>query len=114
MVGDAYLALGCEVSFTCAPYLIPSSRPTLGEQIMWGESNAVVYANSVVGARTEKYADYFDICAALIGKVPLAGFHLSQNCVPGIVLDAANELIAQAFSILVIHILGNGNRINVN
>jgi len=28
---------------------------------MWGESNAVVFSNSVLGARTEKYADYFDI-----------------------------------------------------
>jgi predicted aconitase len=39
----------------------------LGEQIMWGESNAVVYSNSVIGARTEKYADYFDILAAICG-----------------------------------------------
>ena len=94
-VGDAYLDLGCELSFTCAPYLIPKSRPSFGEQIMWGESNAVVYANSVVGARTEKYADYFDICAALIGKVPLAGVHLDKNRIPGIVLDAS-ELVREA------------------
>ena len=45
-VGDAYLNLGCELSFTCAPYLLPT-RPTMGEDIVWGESNAVVYANSV-------------------------------------------------------------------
>lgn len=45
-VGDAYLDLGCELSFTCAPYLLPS-RPKIGEDIVWGESNAVVYANSV-------------------------------------------------------------------
>mmetsp|Transcript_1348 Transcript_1348/g.1964 ORF Transcript_1348/g.1964 Transcript_1348/m.1964 type:complete len:652 (-) Transcript_1348:189-2144(-) len=98
-IGDAYLKLGCQLSFTCAPYLIKSSRPSFGEQIMWGESNAVVYANSVIGARTEKYADYFDICAALIGKVPLAGFHLSENRIPSIVLDAT-ELIAESLSLL--------------
>jgi predicted aconitase len=46
-VGDAYLNLGClENSFTCAPYLLPS-RPNFGEDVAWGESNAVVYANSV-------------------------------------------------------------------
>ena len=45
-VGDAYLNLGCQMSFTCAPYLLPT-RPTLGDDVAWGESNAVVYANSV-------------------------------------------------------------------
>jgi hypothetical protein len=45
-VGDAYLDLGCELSFTCTPYLLPT-RPAMGEDIVWGESNAVVYANSV-------------------------------------------------------------------
>ena len=45
-VGDAYLQLGCEMSFTCAPYLLPS-RPKKGEDVIWGESNAVVYSNSV-------------------------------------------------------------------
>lgn len=45
-VGDAYLDLGCELSFTCAPYLLPS-KPKMGENIIWGESNAVVYSNSV-------------------------------------------------------------------
>ena len=47
-VGDAYLDLGCQVSFTCAPYLLPN-KPTFGEDIIWGESNAVVYSNSVSG-----------------------------------------------------------------
>lgn len=95
-VGDAYLKLGCALSFTCAPYLIPTSTPSFGDQIMWGESNAVVYANSVIGARTEKYADYFDICAAIIGKIPMTGVHLQENRQPGIILDAS-ELIRGIF-----------------
>ena len=95
-VGDAYLKLGCELSFTCAPYLIPTSTPSFGDQIMWGESNAVVYANSVLGARTEKYADYFDICAAIIGKIPMTGVHLEENRQPGIILDAS-DLVADIF-----------------
>ena len=52
-VGDAYLDLGCELSFTCAPYLLPT-RPTMGEDIVWSESNAVVYANSVSSLRKEE------------------------------------------------------------
>jgi predicted aconitase len=88
-VGDAYLQLGCQVSFTCAPYLLPT-KPAFGDNIMWGESNAVVYSNSVLGARTEKYADYFDICAAIIGKVPNIGVHLESNRRPKIILDATD------------------------
>lgn len=86
-VGDAYLQLGCQMSFTCAPYLLPT-KPSFGDNIMWGESNAVVYSNSVLGARTEKYADYFDICAAIIGRVPNIGVHLDANRRPKIILDA--------------------------
>ena len=50
---NAHLALGCTQSFTCAPYQI-GHRPALGEQVAWGESNAVVFANSVLGARTNR------------------------------------------------------------
>ena len=90
-LGDAYLALGCQPSFTCAPYLL-STEPALGDQIAWGESNAVVYANSVLGAQTEKYADYLDICCALTGKVPAVGVHLPENRTPQVVLDATTML----------------------
>mmetsp|Transcript_27557 Transcript_27557/g.81080 ORF Transcript_27557/g.81080 Transcript_27557/m.81080 type:complete len:684 (-) Transcript_27557:12-2063(-) len=88
-VGDAYLQLGCIHSFTCAPYLLPT-KPAFGENIIWGESNAVVFANSVLGARTDKYADYFDICCALIGKVPEIGVHLEENRMPGIIIDVSD------------------------
>ena len=57
-----------------------------GKDVCWGESNAVVYANSVLGSRTEKYADYLDICAALVGKTVAVGVHLEQNRRPEIVL----------------------------
>jgi predicted aconitase/predicted aconitase with swiveling domain len=90
-VGNAYLGLGCDSSFTCAPYLL-KDPPQLGQDIVWGESNAVVYANSVLGARTEKYADYLDICCALVGKVPADGVHLSEKRKPRIVLDARDLL----------------------
>ena len=77
-LAQAYVDMGAQASFTCAPYLLESA-PKAGEQIVWAESNAVVYANSVLGAYTAKYADYLDICIALIGRAPMAGCHLPGN-----------------------------------
>ena len=77
-LAEAYVALGCRPTFTCAPYLLDSA-PTLGEQVVWAESNAVVFANSVLGARTQKYADFLDICTALTGRAPRAGCHLDSG-----------------------------------
>lgn len=74
----AYRELGTIPTWTCAPYQ-SAVRPSLGEQIAWGESNAVVFANSVLGARTERYADFLDACAALTARVPAVGLHLSEN-----------------------------------
>lgn len=77
-LGDAYMAMGAQLSYTCAPYLLDTA-PKAGEQIVWAESNAVVYANSVLGARTLKYPDYLDICIALTGRAPLIGCHLDAQ-----------------------------------
>lgn len=77
-LGDAYMAMGAQLSFTCAPYLLDSA-PAEGEQIVWAESNAVVYANSVLGARTLKYPDYLDICIALTGRAPNVGCHQDEH-----------------------------------
>jgi predicted aconitase len=75
---DAYETLGCTATWTCAPYQLPN-RPRLGEQIAWAESNAIVFANSVLGARTNRYGDFLDICAAITGRVPDVGLHQTQN-----------------------------------
>jgi predicted aconitase len=72
---DAYVAMGCRPTWTCAPYQLPV-RPTLGEHIAWAESNAIVFANSVLGARTGRYGDFIDICCAITGRAPAAGLHL--------------------------------------
>ncbi|MBR0555892.1 aconitase family protein [Ciceribacter sp. L1K23] len=85
-LGDAYVRMGATPTFTCAPYQL-ESRPAEGEDIAWAESNAVVYANSVLGARTMKYPDFFDICIALTGRAPLAGCHLDENRKAGLVID---------------------------
>ena len=134
-LGNAYLELGCQPSFTCAPYLLLpgitrkttaaaamtsnnknttshgnkkqqdviaknsntaasalaksiSTTAYQGQNWAWGESNAVVFANSVLGARTEKTADYLDICEAIAGIVPKEGVYLDKNREPTILLDA--------------------------
>ncbi|MET3577696.1 putative aconitase [Mesorhizobium robiniae] len=74
----AHLELGCQATFTCAPYQT-RFRPSFGEQIAWGESNAIVFANSVIGARTNRYGDFIDLCCAMTGRAPAWGLHLSEN-----------------------------------
>ncbi len=75
---QAYLDLGCDATWTCAPYQLPS-QPHLGQQIAWAESNAIVFANSLLGARTNRYGDFTDICAALTARVPYVGLHCPEN-----------------------------------
>lgn len=77
-LADAYVAMGARPTFTCAPYLL-DGPPTLGEAIGWSESNAVIYANSVLGARTPKHPDFLDLCIALTGRAPRAGVYLDAH-----------------------------------
>jgi len=86
-LGDAYLRLGCRPTFTCAPYLAQDASPSAGDDVAWSESNAVAYANSILGARTQKYADYMDACVAITARAPRAGMHLDAGRVPTVVVD---------------------------
>ena len=74
----AYERMGAVPTWTCAPYQT-HMRPRFGQQIAWGESNAIAFANSVIGARTERYPDLLDICCAITGRVPAVGLHLTEN-----------------------------------
>jgi predicted aconitase len=85
---ELYAALGCRPVWTCAPYQLPG-RPRLGDHIAAGESNAVTFYNSVIGARTNKYGDYLDVACALIGKAPLAGLHTDKGRRGEILIDAS-------------------------
>lgn len=85
---DSYLALGCRPTWTCAPYQL-AVRPSFGEQIAWAESNAIVFANSVLGARTNRYGDFVDICAAITGRVPYTGFHVAENRFADLLVDVS-------------------------
>jgi predicted aconitase/predicted aconitase with swiveling domain len=88
-LGDVYLEMGARPTFTCAPYLLDTA-PKVGEQVAWAESNAVVFANSVLGARTMKYPDFLDICIALTGRAPLAGPHVEINRKANVRINASN------------------------
>ena len=77
-LADAYVAMGVQPTYTCAPYLL-SAVPAFGQQVAWAESNAVMFANAVLGARTMKYPDYLDIMVALTGRAPNAGCHVPAH-----------------------------------
>jgi predicted aconitase len=85
-LGQAYLRMGALPTFTCAPYQTDLA-PVFGEQIAWSESNAVAFANSVIGARTNRYGDYLDICCALTGRAPAAGLHLEEPRLASVVVE---------------------------
>lgn len=114
----AYQSMGCVPSWTCAPYQT-EARPAFGDQIAWGESSAIVFANSVLGARTERYPDLLDICAAITGRVPAVGLHLSENRAGQVLVrvrGVAPELLAsdELYAVLG-HVVGKvaGDRIPV-
>ncbi|TIV64341.1 MAG: DUF521 domain-containing protein [Mesorhizobium sp.] len=85
---EAYRKLGCEQSWTCAPYQA-GHRPALGTNVAWGESNAVVFCNSVLGARTNRYGDFLDIACAIVGRAPDYGLHRPENRRARLVFDVS-------------------------
>jgi predicted aconitase with swiveling domain len=85
-LADAYVDMGAKPTYTCAPYLL-RARPGRGQQIASGESNAVVYLNSVVGARTMTYPNYLDLLVAITGRAPDAGTHRDADRRPTVRFD---------------------------
>ncbi|MXX75068.1 MAG: DUF521 domain-containing protein [Holophagales bacterium] len=83
---ECYEEMGCRTIWTCAPYQT-TPRPAFGQQVAWAESNAIVFANSVLGARTHRYGDFIDICAAITGRAPAVGLHLEENRRGQVVFD---------------------------
>lgn len=87
--------LGVELTLTCTPYYLET--PGFGDHLAWAESSAVVYANSVIGARTNRESGISALAAAIIGKTPEYGLHLKENRAPQIrvvVDEGVNPAIA--------------------
>jgi predicted aconitase/predicted aconitase with swiveling domain len=105
-LADAYVRMGCQPTFTCSPYLLDSA-PRIGESIAWAESNAVIFANTVLGARTAKHPDFLDLCIALTGRAPESGVYLDEHRRPRRVLEIeAPDKIDDAFWPLIGYLAG--------
>jgi hypothetical protein len=81
----AYERLGIRLDCTCTPYYLYETR--YGDHLAWSESSAVSYANSVIGARTNREGGPSALAAAIIGKTPCYGLHLDKNREPQMVID---------------------------
>ena len=81
----AYERLGVMLECTCTPYYLHET--SFGDHLAWSESSAVSYANSVIGARTNREGGPGALAAALIGKTPCYGFHLAENRRPQLIID---------------------------
>ncbi len=75
---ELYEQMGCRPTMTCAPYHV-RAEPKRGEHVAWTESSAVAYANSILGARTNAYVEFLDMCAAITGRAPDTGLHRTEN-----------------------------------
>jgi predicted aconitase len=91
LVIDAFKRMGILVSCTCTPYLI-GNLPLYGEHVAWSESSAVTFANSVLGARTNREGGPSALAAAFVGKTPNYGLHLEKNRFPDIHVQVNAEL----------------------
>src|SRR5439155_248597 len=77
-IARAYGSMGVRPSFTCTPYLV-GARPAFGEHVAWAESNAVCFANSVLGARTNREGGPSALAAAIVGATPDYGLHKDEG-----------------------------------
>jgi predicted aconitase len=77
-IEDAYECMGCHGTSTCVPYY-NGFVPRFGESIAWAESSAVVFTNSVLGARDNREGGPSALAAGLVGRTPAYGLHLDQN-----------------------------------
>jgi hypothetical protein len=88
---EAFSRMGANTTCTCTPYLT-GNLPDFGEHIAWSESSAVCYANSCLGARTNREGGPSALASALTGITPEYGFHLQHNRKPNITFQVTSPL----------------------
>ena len=88
---EAFEKMGVITTCTCTPYLI-GNLPHFGEHIAWAESSAVCFANSVIGALTNREGGPSALATALTGKTAEYGFHLEENRIAQVKYDIQTEL----------------------
>jgi len=99
----AYASMGLEPLYSCTPYLA-GNRPRKGQHIAWAESSATVFANSYLGAMTNREGGPSALAAAIIGKTPEYGLHLNKNRVPRMQIDI--DGIPEGLAPLAGHLVG--------
>lgn len=97
---DAYRRLGITIDCTCTPYQINPEIASPGDHLAWSESSAVSYANSVIGARTNREGGPSALAAGLIGKTPFYGYHLDRNRIPTHRIEVETDLNGSDFGAL--------------
>jgi len=75
---DAYVEMGIQAACSCTPYLI-GNVPRMGDHLAWSESSAVAFANSVLGARTNREGGPSALAAAICGRTARYGLHLTEH-----------------------------------
>ncbi len=85
----AYERLGVNLECTCTPYYL--HKTSFGDHLAWSESSAVSYANSVIGARTNREGGPGALAAALVGKTPCYGLHLDKNRLPDVIIEVKSD-----------------------
>lgn len=88
---NAYLAMGAVPMYSCTPFFA-GNTPRMGEHVAWGESSAIVYCNSILGARTNREGGPGALAAALTGVVPEYGYHLDKNRKGQVLVNVRCEL----------------------
>ncbi len=88
---EAFRRMGIVVTATCTPYLA-GNLPRFGEHIAWSESSAVSFANSVVGARTNREGGPSALASAICGVTPNYGLHLDENRRPDVLIRVDADL----------------------
>lgn len=107
---NAYQKMGITTTCTCTPYLV-GNVPMLGDHIAWSESSAVCYANSVLGARTNREGGPGALSAAICGKTAEYGYHLDDKRKADFFVDVDVELRGIDYGALGYHvgsIVGDG------
>jgi len=103
----AYESMGIETSCTCTPYLA-GNRPKKDTHLAWSESSAVSFANSVLGARTNREGGPSALMAAVIGKTPYYGLHIKENRSPDVIYSIEDEVPPALLGYLVGKEVGGG------
>jgi predicted aconitase len=97
---DAYKSLGISPDCTCTPYSIRPDSARKGDHLAWSESSAVSFANSVIGAKTNREGGPSALAAALVGKTPRYGYHLKENRIPTIKISVDAYLDPSDYGLL--------------